>query len=149
MTEVHAGFKHLAHGDLRHCILSLAMGCRASVRRGNPGLNLHVSSVGDRIFTMQHPDNGIDTCADLGRMPGGLGKCSRCPHFALAAGSPIGCAKPYNYSLPGRFGTSRPILITEITMHVTIKTPQQMEKMRIAGKLAAEVLEMIAPHVKA
>ena len=30
-----------------------------------------------------------------------------------------------------------------------IKTPEQIEKMRIAGKLAAEVLEMIAPHVVA
>lgn len=33
-------------------------------------------------------------------------------------------------------------------MSVSIKTPEQIEKMRIAGKLAAEVLEMIAPHVK-
>ncbi|MFM2482463.1 type I methionyl aminopeptidase [Celerinatantimonas sp. YJH-8] len=29
-----------------------------------------------------------------------------------------------------------------------IKTPEQIEKMRIAGKLAADVLEMIAPHVQ-
>lgn len=29
------------------------------------------------------------------------------------------------------------------------KTPEQIEKMRIAGKLAAEVLEMITPHVRA
>ena len=33
-------------------------------------------------------------------------------------------------------------------MSVTIKTPEQIEKMRVAGRLAAEVLEMIAPHVK-
>src|SRR5438128_12661999 len=33
-------------------------------------------------------------------------------------------------------------------MPVKIKTPEQIEKMRIAGRLAAEVLEMIAPHVK-
>ncbi len=33
-------------------------------------------------------------------------------------------------------------------MPVTIKTPEQIEKMRVAGRLAAEVLEMIAPHVK-
>jgi methionyl aminopeptidase len=33
-------------------------------------------------------------------------------------------------------------------MAVTIKTPEQIEKMRIAGRLAAEVLEMIATHVK-
>ncbi len=34
-------------------------------------------------------------------------------------------------------------------MSVTIKTPEEVEKMRIAGRLAAEVLEMIAPHVQA
>jgi methionyl aminopeptidase len=34
-------------------------------------------------------------------------------------------------------------------MTVTIKTPDEIEKMRIAGRLAAEVLEMIGPHVQA
>ncbi|MCW9024387.1 MAG: type I methionyl aminopeptidase [Gammaproteobacteria bacterium] len=34
-------------------------------------------------------------------------------------------------------------------MTVTIKTEDEIEKMRVAGRLAAEVLEMIAPHVKA
>lgn len=34
-------------------------------------------------------------------------------------------------------------------MSVSIKTPQDIEKMRIAGRLAAEVLEMIEPHVQA
>jgi len=34
-------------------------------------------------------------------------------------------------------------------MTVTIKTPEETEKMRIAGRLAAEVLEMIGPHVQA
>ena len=33
-------------------------------------------------------------------------------------------------------------------MSVTIKTPEEIEKMRLAGKLAAEVLVMIGPHVK-
>ncbi len=33
-------------------------------------------------------------------------------------------------------------------MSVTIKTPEEIEKMRLAGRLAAEVLEMIEPHVK-
>ena len=32
-------------------------------------------------------------------------------------------------------------------MHVTIKTPEEQEKMRIAGRLAAEVLDMIGEHV--
>lgn len=34
-------------------------------------------------------------------------------------------------------------------MTVTIKTTEEIEKMRTAGRLAAEVLEMIEPHVKA
>jgi len=33
-------------------------------------------------------------------------------------------------------------------MNITVKTPAEIEKMRIAGRLASEVLEMIAPHVK-
>jgi methionyl aminopeptidase len=33
-------------------------------------------------------------------------------------------------------------------MTIPIKSQQEIEKMRIAGKLAADVLEMIAPHVK-
>lgn len=34
-------------------------------------------------------------------------------------------------------------------MSVKIKTAEEIEKMRVAGKLAAQVLEMIEPHVKA
>lgn len=33
-------------------------------------------------------------------------------------------------------------------MSIKIKTPAEIEKMRIAGRLAAEVLEMIEPHVQ-
>ena len=33
-------------------------------------------------------------------------------------------------------------------MNVTIKTPEEIEKMRVAGRLAAEVLEMIGEYVK-
>ncbi len=33
-------------------------------------------------------------------------------------------------------------------MAITIKTPEEIEKMRIAGQLAAQVLRMIADHVK-
>lgn len=32
---------------------------------------------------------------------------------------------------------------------ITIKTPEEQEKMRIAGRLAAQVLDMIGPHVQA
>ena len=34
-------------------------------------------------------------------------------------------------------------------MPVSIKTPQEIEKMRIAGRLAGELLDYIGPHVKA
>ncbi|HSW92894.1 MAG TPA: type I methionyl aminopeptidase [Gammaproteobacteria bacterium] len=34
-------------------------------------------------------------------------------------------------------------------MTITLKTPREIEKMRLAGRLAAEVLEMIGPYVKA
>ena len=30
-------------------------------------------------------------------------------------------------------------------MSIIIKTPEEIEKMRVAGQLAADVLEMIAP----
>jgi methionyl aminopeptidase len=33
-------------------------------------------------------------------------------------------------------------------MAMTIKTPEDIERMRIAGQLAAEVLQIVAPHVK-
>ena len=33
-------------------------------------------------------------------------------------------------------------------MPVSIKTPAEIEKMRVAGRLAAEVLDLVAPHVK-
>lgn len=33
-------------------------------------------------------------------------------------------------------------------MHVTLKTPEEQEKMRIAGRLAADVLDMIGEYVK-
>ncbi|HRH71829.1 MAG TPA: type I methionyl aminopeptidase, partial [Zoogloea sp.] len=33
-------------------------------------------------------------------------------------------------------------------MSVTIKTPQEIEKMRIAGRLGSEVLDYITPFVK-
>ena len=33
-------------------------------------------------------------------------------------------------------------------MTIHIKNPEDLSKMRIAGQLAAEVLEMIGPHVQ-
>lgn len=39
-------------------------------------------------------------------------------------------------------------LSTGSPMQVSIKTPEEIEKMRVAGRLAAEVLEMIGDHIK-
>src|SRR3569623_3728359 len=36
-----------------------------------------------------------------------------------------------------------------ISMSATIKTADEIAKMRVAGRLAAEVLHMLRPHVKA
>ena len=33
-------------------------------------------------------------------------------------------------------------------MTISLKTPDEIEKMRVAGRLAAEVLQVVAPHVK-
>ena len=33
-------------------------------------------------------------------------------------------------------------------MSVQIKTPEAIERMRVAGRLAADVLDMIEPHVQ-
>src|SRR5678816_990660 len=41
----------------------------------------------------------------------------------------------------GRIGDNRPMTITP-------KTPAEIEKMRVAGRLAAEVLQVVAPHVR-
>lgn len=35
-----------------------------------------------------------------------------------------------------------------IPLSITIKTPEEIEKMRVAGRMAAEVLQMIGEHVK-
>jgi methionyl aminopeptidase len=35
-----------------------------------------------------------------------------------------------------------------VSRHITIKSPAEQEKMRVAGRLAAEVLDMIGAHVK-
>jgi methionyl aminopeptidase len=43
---------------------------------------------------------------------------------------------------------SKKILSAYINMTITIKTPEEIQKMRIAGKLAADVLVMIEPYVK-
>jgi methionyl aminopeptidase len=39
--------------------------------------------------------------------------------------------------------------IKQVTMKVSIKSAEEIEKMRVAGKLAAEALEMIGEHVQA
>ena len=45
-------------------------------------------------------------------------------------------------------GQEPPDIGDNSAMTITIKTPDDIEKMRIAGRLAAEVLQVVAPHVK-
>ena len=44
--------------------------------------------------------------------------------------------------------SSHPFAISISIMSISIKTPQEIEKMRIAGRLAGEVLDYITPFVK-
>ena len=53
---------------------------------------------------------------------------------------------PKNQALGSRFYGQRQARNRK--MAVTIKSPEEIEKMRIAGRLAAEVLDFIAPQVK-
>ncbi len=50
-------------------------------------------------------------------------------------------------AIPARLQAGR--IANPETMGITLKTPEQIEKMRVAGRLAGEVLAMIRPHVKA
>ena len=45
-------------------------------------------------------------------------------------------------------GQDPPHISDNLPMPITIKTPDEIEKMRVAGRLAAEVLQVVAPHVK-
>ncbi len=45
-------------------------------------------------------------------------------------------------------GVSPATYAQHVRMGITIKTPEEIEHMRLAGRLAAEVLKMIAPHVQ-
>src|SRR5690554_5919730 len=53
-------------------------------------------------------------------------------------------------ALPGSSTSGRgPARISDnVRMPINLKTPEEIEKMRIAGRLAAEVLQVVAPHVK-
>lgn len=55
--------------------------------------------------------------------------------------------------LPGRSNRAvlcdSPVLVNNPGMKIVIKSPEQIERMREAGRLAAEVLDMITPHVVA
>jgi len=52
------------------------------------------------------------------------------------------------YALPPKITVKRRSAATSlVVMAVTVKTPEEIEKMRVAGRLAAEVLDMITEHV--
>src|SRR5687768_10678028 len=62
----------------------------------------------------------------------------------------LGVGAPIRRSSPGSIaGWPKPLqLLDNPAMNVTIKTPAEIEKMRVAGRLAAEVLQVVAPYVK-
>ncbi|MDO6419934.1 type I methionyl aminopeptidase [Amphritea sp. 2_MG-2023] len=49
---------------------------------------------------------------------------------------------------PSLFLTPQRLTYLRVYMSITIKTQEEIEKMRVAGRLAAEVLEMIEPFIK-
>ena len=55
--------------------------------------------------------------------------------------TPPGCALGLAAHTPRRIGDNA-------RMPITLKSPEDIEKMRVAGRLAAEVLQVVAPHVK-
>ena len=65
--------------------------------------------------------------------------------YHVSAGGNAGLQSPA--CSPGRFPAFSTLCDGSSTP-VTITTPEELEKMRIAGRLAAEVLEMIAPHIQ-
>ena len=83
----------------------------------------------------EHPINGINDArvgcvAKKGRALYHEALVGTTPYASLAGTLPAGSSGP----------------ISDL-MHVTIKTPEEQQKMRIAGRLAAEVLDMIGEHV--
>jgi methionyl aminopeptidase len=54
----------------------------------------------------------------------------------------------YHETLLSATGKLRQMAKTAEQLNIHIKTPEEIEKMRVAGRLAAEVLEMIAPHIE-
>ncbi len=68
----------------------------------------------------------------------------------MLAGDPLGARKIFGI-ITGLFGTRQTMRAPPATAPsgITYKTPDQMAKMRVAGRLAADVLMMIRPHVKA
>jgi methionyl aminopeptidase len=57
-------------------------------------------------------------------------------------------ALPPSNSLSQYGASSRTVDATTYTMSVPTKSPDEIAKMRVAGRLAAEVLDMIAEHVR-
>src|SRR5690606_7191326 len=85
----------------------------------------------------------------------GTGCCGRCVFDGDArrgrSGAGIGQRNPRILAcgaVPGKVGTRSPAGSAIMAAMITPKTPEQIEKMRAAGRLAAEVLQVVAPHVK-
>jgi methionyl aminopeptidase len=151
VAEMDAGFQHLAHGDLGHCCDSWcgiapvrrpmpgsargSTGPGLRTRATIPGLGLHaVSAPNLRSVDRRHPGTGH-------RRVCGFAADVRRGRFGRARGRPQSRGSVRRWPNPAQVGDTR-------GMSITVKTPEQIEKMRVAGRLAAEVLQVVAPHVK-
>ncbi len=74
--------------------------------------------------------------------PGNFGPGGR------AGGLESGLAGPSCHSVPAVAGQGAADSGDTSPMPITSKTPDESEKMRVAGRLAAEVLQVVAPYVK-
>ena len=64
------------------------------------------------------------------------------------AKSGIHPTKPADYTEVARIAASWLQVLDNPPMKISLKSPADIEKMRVAGRLAAEVLQVVAPHVK-
>ena len=84
----------------------------------------------------KHPAGCDGTCVNLSCKPAAV---------ALTVGLPRRRAL-YTINIFSRQTNSR--AYSKLRMAVTVKTPEELAKMRVAGRLAAEVLDMIGEHVR-
>ena len=131
MSEMDTRFQHLSHGHAGHEKSPVRVE-PPRIPRGHPGDEARKAPEPQR-----HP---VDRLA------------IRVWVFVAKKGRALyheDLVRTMSYATPGAPASRASATPAHTTMHVTIKTPEEQEKMRVAGRLAAEVLDMIGPHVVA